>query len=547
MRDSRPPIRIVALMRTGALTRRDWLKTLAAAGVATTFLPARAATTRATRDFHVCLAPDLVVRDAELVEIVRSAGVGTVWLAGYFYGYKPYPMDLLARARRRLADAGLESELITIPLGHPGNSLGTKDGEFPLAPPLHWRTAVRPDGEAYAGTSLHEPATRENCAALAELRGLGYRTGFVDDDFRLARSPGEIGGCFCADHRDRFLRAGGFAPARWAELLDDIRARRLTPLLRSWLEFNGAELTASFRAQTEAFGGDFGIMVMYLGAEKAGIRLDDYRAAPFRVGELMFDDVSIAPVKGKTDELFSVLFHRRFAAPERAFSETTAFPADKLSAAHMAAKLVISTLADVRHTMFMSGMLPFPRPHWAVLGPAMREQARLHAGLAGHAPRGPFKHCWGEAQRLVGDDQPFSLWLAAGVPFEVVSAPAADGWNFLTDFDARELAAGASSPSARLVCRTSAAQRPAGAEAVGENLDELFAFKRRIRDQLRGVPHIVEDQPAVCAWYPSAGKVLVWNLSDQPKTLTLADGARRTELRLGALGAVVAGATQSPD
>ena len=80
----------------------------------------------------------------------------------------------------------------------------------------------------------------------------------------------------------------------------------------------------------------------------------------------------------------------------------------------MAAKLVISTLADVRQTMFMSGLTPFPREHWGVLAPAMREQARLHAGIAGHRPRGPFKHFWGEAQRLVGHDHPFSLWLAAG-------------------------------------------------------------------------------------------------------------------------------------
>src|SRR6266568_2596928 len=31
-----------------------------------------------------------------------------------------------------------------------------------------------------------------------------------------------------------------------------------------------------------------------------------------------------------------------------------------------------------------------------------------------------FKHVWGEAQRYVGDDKPFSLCLATGVPFEVV-------------------------------------------------------------------------------------------------------------------------------
>jgi len=221
---------------------------------------------------------------------------------------------------------------------------------------------------------------------------------------------------------------------------------------------------------------------------------------PFRVGELMFDDRSFAPLKGKTDELFSALFHRRFADPEHAFSETTAYPADRLSAANLAAKLVISTLADVGHTMFMSGLTPFPVGHWAVLGPAMRQQTRLHAEVAGHRPRGPFKHHWGEAQRLVGDDQPFSLWLAIGVPFEVGENLPSDGWTFLSDFDARELASRASGARSRLICRPSATTRPLGAEVLGESPPELFAFKSRIREELREVPHVEEDQPATRLW-----------------------------------------------
>lgn len=249
----------------------------------------------------------------------------------------------------------------------------------------------------------------------------------------------------------------------------------------------------------------------------------------------MFDDGSFGPVKGKMDELFSALFHRRFVPPERAFSETTAYPADRLSAANMAAKLVISTLADVRHTMFMSGLTPFPGGHWSVLGPAMREQARLHSEVAGHRPRGPFKHYWGEAQRLVGDDQPFSLWLAAGVPFEVVERLSFDGWTFLSDFDARELASSAGACKPRLVCRSSAGSRPSGATTLVESLAELFAFKRRLRAELAQVPHVEEDRPAVCAWYPTAGRVLVWNLSEQPETLTVVCGSQRHALRLGPL------------
>jgi hypothetical protein len=518
-------------------TRRRWLTQTLASGLALAACPLPGRSRGPRRTFNVCLSAAILEEHPDLLETVRAAGVGTVWVAGFFYGYRPYPDEQLVRVRTLVEKAGLEAHLVNIPLGHPGDSLGSSDGAFPLTPPRHWHLGFRADGKTYAGTSLHRPATEENVAALKHYRQLGFRRCFVDDDFRLARGPGEIGGCFCPEHRERFLRAGGFPEARWAELLEDIRARRLSPLLRSWLNLHCDELTASFRAQSAAFGGHFGNMIMYLGSEKAGIRLDDYRHAPFRVGELMFDDGSFRPVKGKTDELFSVLFHRRFARPENAYSETTAYPSNKLSAPNMAAKLVISTITDVRQTMFMSGLTPFPKEHWAVLGPAMRVQARLHEELAGHVPRGPFKHFWGEAQRWVGNDRSFSLWLALGVPFEVTDHLPQQGWVFLSDFDARSMADHPPKTRAQLVCRNSGSTPLPGAESVAEKLPELFALKRRLEPALENVPHVVEEEPAVCAWYPTAHKVLVWNLSDEPKALTLAWRSWRQLVRLDALEA----------
>ena len=43
--------------------------------------------------------------------------------------------------------------------------------------------------------------------------------------------------------------------------------------------------------------------------------------------------------------------------------------------------------------------------------------------------------------RLAGGDWPYSLFLGIGVPFEVTPQPVADGWTFLSDHDARALAA----------------------------------------------------------------------------------------------------------
>jgi hypothetical protein len=129
----------------------------------------------------------------------------------------------------------------------------------------------------------------------------------------------------------------------------------------------------------------------------------------------------------------------------------------------------------------------------------------LHAGIAGHRPSGPFKHNWGEHSRYVGDDRPFSLFLAAGEPFEVCDTLPPEGWTFLSDTDA---AAQQSSGTERITRRT-----------VPETLDG--ALKRRIKDRLTNVPHIEDDEPAVCSWLPTARRVLVWDLVPQRRTLTV--------------------------
>ena len=514
------------------MTRRAGIQMMAGASLAAGFLPWRYGGTAKAREYHVCLSPQAILEDSELPATLKAAGVSCVWLAGFFYGYWPWPLASLQTARDRLQQAGLETRVVNVPLGHPGDSLGSKDGAFPLTPPAHWQLGTGLDGKTYSGTSLHAPATEESVAALRSLRKSGFTQVFLDDDFRLARGPGQIGGCFCEEHRTRFLRRAGLPPARWPELLEDVRSRRLTPLLRAWVEFTCDELTGSFRAQRRALGGRLGIMVMYLGAEKAGIRLRDYHGSCVRVGELMFDDAGFSPLKGKTDELFSVLFHRRFVEPELAYSETTAYPSDKLSAAHLGAKLVISTLADVRHTMFMSGVTPFPKTHWKTLAPLMKRQADVHRVLAGHKLRGPFKHYWGEASRFCGDDRPFSLFLAAGIPFEVTDRPAKDGWTFLSEADSRAATTGQLiSPGTQFVSRLPAANSPA-VESCEESLDALLAYKRRLDGK---TPFVENAEPAVLGWYPSARAALLWNPAAARRAFTVRCGGRIREITIEGL------------
>lgn len=520
------------------MSRRDFMHGCAVVGAAVTFgrqSHGETAEGAMGRRFNLSVSIDALRADPELMDIVREAGVTDLWLSCFFNGNWYHSTDDLLEWKRRIEDKGMALHNITIPLGHPSFS-ETPPDYMPNVSITQWKRAMRPDGTRYYGVSLHPPATEQNAAALAKIKTTDPKIVFVDDDFRLAPSPNDIGGCFCDDCRAAFLDKHGYSESQWAELLNDVEKRDLTPLLRAWVTDTCDKLTGSFRAQQAALAPEaqLGIMVMFLGSEKAGIRLTDYTGAPFRVGELMFGDASFTPVKGKTDELFSALFHRRFTPPELAYSETTAWPPEGLSAANMAAKLIVSTIADVRNTMFMSGITPFPRTHWATLAPAMRKQAALHRELANHVPRGPFKHFWGEASRWVGDANPYSLFLAAGVPFEVTSEPASNGWTFLSDADARALRAAAGTT---FICRPEAGLRSDNVRTAPESLETMFSLKHELMPRLENVPIVEEDAPVVCAWYPTVRTALLWNLSEEKRDLTLRLAAARRRVSIGPLDA----------
>lgn len=488
------------------------------------------------RQFHLCLPPDTIESDPDLLALTRESGITDIWTTGFLYGYWVYSQTQIQKALEAIGQAGLIGHVVNVPLGHPGDSLGAKAGDVPLSPPPHWRMGVKVDGEEYSGTSIHPPAIAENSQALQKLQSLGVRQVFLDDDFRLAVTPGMIGGCFCSDHRIHFEQKYGVSPGQWELLVADIQEHRMSSLLRQWVDFTCDELTAAFQEQQAAAPQvELGIMVMYLGSEKGGLRLTDYSGIPFRVGESMFNDSSFNPVKGKTDELFSVLFHRRFTRPEQTYSETTAFPADQLSAANLAAKLNISLISDVRNTMFMSGLTPFPRQHWSTLGFAIRRQSALHPLVAGQRLHGPFKHYWGPASRFVGDDNPYSLFLALGIPFEVVEEPPQDGWVFLSKADAQELPRiNQTGMQVNFVSRPGDATPFGKNHLVEETLPALFEFKHRVVEpQLHDIPYVMDDIPMVCAWYPEAQRVLIWNLSAERHEvrLKLNDNSRIISIR----------------
>lgn len=477
------------------------------------------------RDFSISLTPDEILRNPDLVKIIAKSGVNRIWIITFCYGYWPWSMETIKQAHHAVMSAGLISSALTLPLGHPGDALGAKDGDFNLNPPSHWPGSKGINGNIYTGTTVSLIATNEIVNALKELHSVGFKKCMLDDDFRIARQPGVIGGNYDDASKITFIKTNGLNESDWGELLNDIKQNKFTPLLRLWINWQCDFLTKSFLEQRKSFHGELGLMVMYLGAEKAGIRLSDYKNIPFRVGEYYFNDELLSVPKGWTDELFSVLFHRRYVSADNSWSETTAFPANALSANNIAAKLVISTIADVRHTTFMSGLTPFPQEYWDILSPAMKRQKELHKVVAGHSLKGPLKHFWGVASRYIGKDNPYSLWLSLGIPFEVISeinSTGNNGWIFLSNEDCAE--AQNHKDLSHFIARPEALLKAESViHSLNENLTELWKWKQSILTELQAqnVPYIMDMLPCVCAWYPDANCVLIWNLSNSTQKLTL--------------------------
>ncbi len=469
-----------------------------------------------TRRFHISLQAEAWLEKPELIGIMKSAGISDVWMGTYLQGKWFHTPDELRKSADFLISKGFKPHVLTVPLGHPGNAIDPSDASW-SEKKQNWKNACDYDGSLYSGTSIHSPVVEDNIEAHKQLAEKGFDIVFLDDDFRLAKYPGKIGGCFCDDCKKEFLDNYSYGNADWEILIDSVEKRDPTKVLRSWIDYICEKEYNMFKALQDATPQmEVGIMVMYLGAEKAGIDLSKYQDVPFRVGELMFDDKGFGRVKGKTDELFSSLFHRRFIKPELAYSESTAYPQDALSAKNMAAKLTVSLISDVRNTMFMSGIQPFPIEHWKTLAPAMKKSAQLHEEIAGHKPKGPFKHFWGWDSRIVGKDQPFSLFLASGIPFEVVDDTTKDGWVFLSNEDAKSVVEGrVSAKNKNLVVRKEANVTGDNFIQMDETIEDLIAFKKRIIPTLKNIPYVDGDIPVIFVWYPTAGKALLWNVNEQ--------------------------------
>ena len=470
--------------------------------------------------------PRAIQLKAEVMsELWKEAGVTDVWLNPYSYGLFPESEKFDAAVRRSL-DAGYRVHFITVPVGHPGANFAPQIAE-------RWKPYEHFDGSSGWGVSVHEGCA-EDC--VKSVRHIADKYGpcdvFLDDDYRFAVQPENVGGCVCAECKADFMKKAGFSESRWDALIADLRAGNDAKDARLWLDYFCDRMTQTFRAtQAASPEVDLGIMIMGMGSEKAGIRLDDYREALVRVGEWMFTNAQYDSTKNKTIELFSSLLHRRFVPPGRAFSETTII--QDLSAENYVSKLSVSTLSDVRNTMFMC---PIPASYWGLIAPRMKREAAFHNRIVGAKAKGPFKHFWGLADRYCAGYNAYSLFLATGVPFEVCDELPSDGWTFLGDYSAKEIERGelASKGGNRVARINSQTWR---FSQVPETFEELFKFRRGLLPQFKsqGIPYVEEETPVVLGHYPEARAMYLWNVEKEDKVVTLRKGDKTVSVPLKSL------------
>ncbi|MBM7563272.1 hypothetical protein [Paenibacillus sacheonensis] len=312
-----------------------------------------------------------VINDAdrwpELSRLLRDAGVDTIWLYGYFYGKFWSSMEEMKQARETLQRCGFEVGVIQLPVGHPGNSLNPDDDTLELQLPMHWRYRI--DGEglpAYYCADIEEAMIADNAEAARQLRDAGFTRLFMDDDLRLGNWGQRIEGCFCDGCLQAFREAYPHDRDR-AALRDALDRRSDDALVRAWIDFIGSRVTR-LMTETRLPGMEMGIMVMHLGDERHGIDVaairDRIPECRFRVGEAHFGDGDFGVPAGKASELFGVLFHLGQMGTERAYSETTVFPARALSSANFACKAQMAVAAGVPDVFHMSGTWLIDADYW---------------------------------------------------------------------------------------------------------------------------------------------------------------------------------------
>lgn len=315
-------------------------------------------------DLWACARPQTILEGAKTpgwFSMMRAAHIKGFMVLSYNVSF-PIPLEDLARVWRLLTEEGFEMISLAVPLGHPEG----------LDTPCHtahegWHIRRDINGALVRWCNAITPAfTRDMIARVAELRDLGIKTVFWDDDLRQGNHQGDVQGCFCdaciAEFAENYRHVipRGFSretlrpviprdPAGLNE--DQLRLRE------AWMDFHCARVTG-FLEQTNLDGMENGLMVMHRGDRRHGIDLPAIRQRLprflFRVGEHVFNDKAFDQKEKRVDLVESILTHLALMGdPDRIFSESTVYPHGALSPENLKRKILLERKCGLRHINLM--------------------------------------------------------------------------------------------------------------------------------------------------------------------------------------------------
>ncbi len=310
--------------------------------------------------------------------LMKEAGVSVLWLEIYNAGRYLAEKAEIIKAKGILEGLGFEVNVITLAVGHPGNSLNPEE-VLDLSIPAHWRYRVGPDGEnVYFCSCVNDTLIRENKEVVEFCRDAGFKKIFFDDDLRMANFGDEVCGCFCESCIKEFSEMQGKDYTR-EEIVAEYKEKG--ELFRKWTDYNCSKIIR-FMKETAVDGIQTGIMVMIEGGREQGVDIEAIKKAVpdclFRVGEWHFDDACFESDICHQRETESIKAHMALIDNvDACYSETTIFPPKALSPENLVKKTELAIKAGVKNIFLMSGSWTMTDEYWLALAENRESFAEL--------------------------------------------------------------------------------------------------------------------------------------------------------------------------
>ncbi len=329
--------------------------------------------------FHYDFIPREILdpeTSARRIELMKLAGVETIWLDTYAYGNVLATKEQTLAAKQLLESHGFCVQALTVPVGHGGAALSGEVGDPGV--PAHWQLRVNHEGQPVPFTSCVrcDAMIKESRTVAEELYGMGFTQLFYDDDLRVGPWGQALQGCCC----DACMKAFYTKYPQYAHLTAPeifATAAEGDDLWNAWSDAQCDAVTA-FIKKTVPDGMTPGIMVMHNGDCRHGVDIARIKAAfpnvLVRVGEAHFEDASFTAPHAEQVITRSIKSHLHLVGNvQNAFSESTVYPENALSPENLVQKLRIEIRAGLRNLYLMSGFFFLAEPYWQAIADARAE------------------------------------------------------------------------------------------------------------------------------------------------------------------------------